>query len=427
MTHQRKTSIIGLGYVGLPVALAFAQVAPTIGFDINVRRITDLKLNKDITKEVSKAELQATSITFTSDINELKQADFHIVAVPTPINSENKPDLTLMCKASESVASILKPGDIVVYESTVYPGVTEEICLPILEKISGLKCGQDFSIGYSPERINPSDKTHTFTNITKVVSGYDTKTLKIISQVYGSVVSAGIHEAPSIRVAEAAKIIENTQRDVNIALMNELSMIFNKMDINTLDVLEAAGTKWNFLPFKPGLVGGHCIGVDPYYLAHKADEKGHNAALIKTSRSVNNQASHFVADKCIHLLQQANIPLIKAKVGILGLTFKENCNDIRNSKVIDIINDLQARNIEVVTFDPLADKEDLLRCYDVKMNELADFKGLDTLIIAVNHDEFYMKKQSFYQDMFDKTAIYLDLKGSLQSTLENENAIYWSM
>ncbi|HEX4911309.1 MAG TPA: nucleotide sugar dehydrogenase, partial [Permianibacter sp.] len=346
MPHSRKIAVIGLGYVGLPVAVAFGRSVETIGFDINAKRIAELKAGQDHTGEVTAAELAETRILYTDKIDEMRKADFFIVAVPTPVDDANIPDLTPMLKASVSVGKALKKGDIVVYESTVYPGATEEDCVPVLERESGLKCGVDFTVGYSPERINPGDKEHTFTKIKKVVSGQDAKTLDIVADVYSSVVTAGVYRAASIKVAEAAKVIENTQRDLNIALMNELAVIFHRMGIDTVDVLQAAGTKWNFLPFRPGLVGGHCIGVDPFYLTHKAEKLGYHPQVILAGRQINDDMGRFVAQETVKEMLKAGRPIHGARVAVLGLTFKEDCPDLRNSKVINIINELRSYGIE---------------------------------------------------------------------------------
>ena len=357
---SRKISVVGLGYVGLPVAVAFGKHGPVIGFDINENRLEELRAGQDRTNEVSATELGDTQIEFTSKPEVLAQADFHIVAVPTPIDDAHQPDLTPVVKASESVGTALKKGDIVVYESTVYPGVTEDICVPILERVSGLKCGPDFTVGYSPERINPGDKEHTFTKIKKVVSGQDAATLEIVADVYSSVVTAGVYKAASIKVAEAAKVIENTQRDLNIALMNELALIFDRMGIDTLDVLEAAGTKWNFLKFKPGLVGGHCIGVDPYYLTHKAEKLGYIPQVILAGRRINDSMGAFIAQQTIKQMIHAGHAIAGAVVTLLGLTFKENCPDLRNSRVIDIIRELEEFDVQVQVFDPVASSAEAL-------------------------------------------------------------------
>src|SRR4051812_43481800 len=350
-----RIAVVGLGYVGLPVALAFARKFPgTIGFDINVEKVNSLKAGVDRTGETSSEELKASKLQMTHDPAELRQATFFVVAVPTPVDVDNRPDLTPVVKASETVAKALKKGDVVVYESTVYPGVTEEVCGPILAKLSGLKQGVDFKLGYSPERINPGDKQHTLERITKVVSGEDEATLERVAAAYGAIVDAGIHRAPSIKVAEAAKVIENTQRDINIALMNELSMIFDRMGIRTADVLAAAGTKWNFLKFRPGLVGGHCIGVDPYYLTTKAQQLGYQPEVILAGRRVNDNMGRYVAQRLVKLLVNADIPVRSARVGILGLTFKEDVNDIRNSKVPGIATELREFGIQPMVHDPLA-------------------------------------------------------------------------
>jgi UDP-N-acetyl-D-glucosamine/UDP-N-acetyl-D-galactosamine dehydrogenase len=357
MSHNRIVSVIGLGYVGLPVAVAFGLHQKTIGFDINSQRIKELQSFHDRTGEVTAEELRTANILYTDAIEELRQADFHIVAVPTPVNEANQPDLTPMFKASETVGKALKLGDIVVYESTVYPGVTEDECVPILERVSGLVCGRDFTVGYSPERINPGDKEHTFTKIKKVVSGQDAQTLAIVAAVYESVVTAGVHRASSIKVAEAAKVIENTQRDLNIALMNELAYIFDRMEIDTTDVLEAAGTKWNFLKFRPGLVGGHCIGVDPYYLTHKAEKLGYIPQVILAGRRINDGVGKFIAQRTVKEMIHAGHNILGTTVTVFGLTFKEDCPDLRNSKVIDIIRELEDYGIKVQVHDPLADPQ----------------------------------------------------------------------
>jgi UDP-N-acetyl-D-galactosamine dehydrogenase len=349
---SETVSVIGLGYVGLPVAVAMSQKFPTIGFDINKKRIEELLTGVDRTNEISSEELTKSKIQFSSQLEDLKKATFHIVTVPTPIDNANRPDLTLIYRATEMVASILKKGDMVVYESTVYPGLTEEECLPILEKISGLKCGTDFDIGYSPERINPGDKNHTFSHIRKVVSGQDANALKRVAATYGAVVEAGVFEASSIKVAEAAKIIENVQRDLNIALINELALIFHRMSIDTQDVLAAAGTKWNFLPFQPGLVGGHCIGVDPYYLTHQAEKMGYIPQVILAGRRTNNEMGKYIAQNTLRNLINAGHKILGSVVTVLGVTFKENCPDIRNSKVVDIIRELTEFGVEVQVHDP---------------------------------------------------------------------------
>ncbi len=385
---ERIVSVVGLGYVGLPVAVAFGKIRKTVGFDINSTRITELKAGHDRTSEVEAVDLVSADILFTDKIEELKLANFHIVAVPTPVDNANQPDLSPMLRASETVGRALKSGDIVVYESTVYPGVTEDECVPILEAHSGLKCGVDFKVGYSPERINPGDKEHTFTKIKKVVSGQDAESLEIVAQVYGSVVTAGVHRASSIKVAEAAKVIENTQRDLNIALMNELSLIFDRMGIDTGDVLEAAGTKWNFLKFKPGLVGGHCIGVDPYYLTHKAEELGYIPQVILSGRRINDGMGKFIAQRTVKEMIRGGHDILGSTVTVLGLTFKENCPDLRNSKVIDIIRELQDYGIHVQVHDALADSAEAMHEYGVALTRFEALKPASAVVVAVSHAEY---------------------------------------
>jgi UDP-N-acetyl-D-galactosamine dehydrogenase len=374
-----------LGYVGLPVAVAFGARYRTIGFDIDGARIKALSEGHDRTGEISEELLAKTPIFFTDRIDDLKSADFYIVAVPTPINDANQPDLTPLRSATQMVSQALKPGDIVVYESTVYPGATEEVCVPILEKGSGLRCGPDFSVGYSPERINPADRTHTFTNILKVVSGQDEKTLEIVADVYGSVVTAGVHRAPSIRVAEAAKVIENIQRDLNIALMNELALIFDRMGIDTGDVLTASGTKWNFIPFRPGLVGGHCIGVDPYYLTYQAERLGYIPQVILAGRRINESVAGFVAQQTVKALIRMGHRVMGSRVTVLGLTFKEDCPDLRNSKVPNIIRALQDYGIQVQVHDPLAGPEEAAHEYGVTLTPWEELEPADAIVVAVAH------------------------------------------
>ena len=386
--HNRVISVVGLGYVGLPVAVAFGTKNYCIAFDINQNRIESLINNIDLTGEVSREELKNANILFTNNPDELKKSNFFIVAVPTPIDRANRPDLTPLENVSVTIGCILKHGDIVVYESTVYPGVTEEFCVPILEKKSGLKCGRDFTVGYSPERINPSDKTRRFTDIIKVISGQDKETLDIIDNVYSSVVKAGVHRVSNIKIAEAAKVIENTQRDLNIALMNELAVIFDRMNIDTTEVLQAAGTKWNFLPFRPGFVGGHCIGVDPYYLTYKAELMGYIPQIILAGRRINDNMSRFVARKGIKLLIQNNHNMINVKANILGVTFKENCPDIRNSKVIDMINELLDFRVEVSIYDSVVNKDEAKSQFNITLNEWDNLPVAELLIVAVGHNEF---------------------------------------
>ncbi|MCZ3351399.1 Vi polysaccharide biosynthesis UDP-N-acetylglucosamine C-6 dehydrogenase TviB [Acinetobacter baumannii] len=384
-----RIAIIGLGYVGLPLAVEFGKKGPVIGFDINQNRIDELKRGKDHTLEVSPEELQkAEQLSFSANLDDLKTSNFFIVTVPTPVDQVNRPDLTPLKKASETVGQALKKGDIVVYESTVYPGATEEVCIPILEKVSGLKFNQDFFAGYSPERINPGDKVNTLTKIKKITSGSTPEVANTVDAVYASIITAGTHKASSIKVAEAAKVIENTQRDLNIALVNELSVIFDRIGIDTLDVLEAAGSKWNFLPFRPGLVGGHCIGVDPYYLTHKAEEVGYHPQVILAGRRINDNMARYVARNTIKLMLQNGIDVPRSKVGVLGVTFKENCPDIRNSKVADLIKELEFWGAQVVVADPWADAEEVKHEYGVELGTVNAQNPVDSLIVAVGHSEF---------------------------------------
>lgn len=385
---NKKIAVVGLGYVGLPVAVAFGKNHSVVGFDIKSNRIAELKAGKDSTEEVEPADLVEANILFTDKIDDLRAANFFIVAVPTPVDSGNKPDLSPLIGASKSVGRALKKGDIVVYESTVYPGATEEDCVPVLERESGLKYGVDFTVGYSPERINPGDKEHTFTKIKKIVAGSDVATLETVAQVYGSVVTAGVHRASSIKVAEAAKVIENSQRDLNIAFMNELSVIFKRMDIDTQEVLDAAGSKWNFMPFKPGLVGGHCIGVDPYYLTHKAEQLGYIPQVILAGRRINDNMGRFVAKSTIKLMVSKGIDVARSRIGVLGITFKENCPDIRNSKVIDIIRELQEYGVNVVVADPHAASTEVEHEYGLTLGKIDAENQVDALIVAVAHREF---------------------------------------
>lgn len=389
---KNKICIVGLGYVGLPLAVEFGQKHPTIGFDITKQRIDELAKGHDRTLEISDQYLtdvvQNYQLTFTTNIQETEDCNIFIVTVPTPIDKNKRPDLTPLIKASESIGSVLKVGDIVIYESTVYPGATEEDCVPVLEKISGLTFNKDFFCGYSPERINPGDKEHTVTKILKVTSGSTPEIAKIVDDLYKSVITAGTHLAPSIKVAEAAKVIENSQRDINIAFVNELAMIFNKLNIDTEAVLDAAGTKWNFLPFKPGLVGGHCIGVDPYYLTHKAQEIGYNPEIILAGRRINDGMGSYVGQQIIKLMIKKEISISKSKVLVLGITFKENCPDIRNSRVVDVIQELNEYGIQLDVYDPWADKIEVEKEYNVPLIDNLDLNGYDTFVLAVAHDEF---------------------------------------
>jgi UDP-N-acetyl-D-galactosamine dehydrogenase len=434
LNQKSCISVIGLGYVGLPLAISFARKISVIGFDISESKIEGYKKGDDVTCEVGTEELLKTKVKFTSNEEDLKQSYFHIVAVPTPINEDKTPDLRPIIGASITVGRNLNKGSIVVFESTVYPGVTEDICVPILERESGLKCGIDFKVGYSPERINPGDKVHRFETITKVVSGMDEESLDTIAKVYELVVEAGVYRAQSIKVAEAAKVIENSQRDINIAFMNELSIIFNKMDIDTNAVLAAAGTKWNFLKFSPGLVGGHCIGVDPYYLTYKAEELGYHSQIILAGRRINDNMGKYVAENTIKKLIQANKNIQESRVLVLGFTFKENCPDSRNTKVIDIINELLEYKVEVVVVDPIADKNEVKHEYGLQLKELSDVGDVDAIIIAVSHEDFkkikpvdlirYYKKTNTTKDL----NVLIDVKGTLtKDEVDKENMIYWRL
>ena len=416
---KKVISIIGLGYVGLPLAVAFAKKYKVIGFDINNERIKELKEGYDRTLEVSKEDLEEVkeNIKYTSNLEDLKEASIHIITVPTPIDKHKNPDLTPLIMASRSVGRILKKGDIVIYESTVYPGCTEEVCVPELERESGLKFNKDFFVGYSPERINPGDKEHTVTKIKKVTSGSTPEVAKEIDELYKSIIEAGTHLAPSIKVAEAAKVIENSQRDINIAFVNELALIFDKVGIDTLDVLEAAGTKWNFLKFKPGLVGGHCIGVDPYYLAYKAKEIGYHPEIILAGRRTNDNMGIFVANKVVKLMIREGHAIKGSKVLILGITFKENCPDIRNSRVIDVIKELQEFGVEIDVYDPWADREEVKREYGIELMESGklEMENYDGIILAVAHKEFKDLEKEL-KNKRENQVIY-DIKGFFDKSL----------
>ena len=421
-------SVVGLGYVGLPVAVAFGKVRRTIGFDINSKRIEELKAGNDKNKEVSAEDLKAANITYTSESETLKSASFHIVAVPTPVDKANQPDLTLVLRASETVGKALKKGDIVVYESTVYPGATEEECAPVLEKASGLKCGVDFKIGYSPERINPGDKEHSFTRITKVVSGQDAESLEIIAQVYGTVLTAGVHRAPSIKVAEAAQVRENTQRDINIALMNELALIFDRLDIDTEAVLAAAGTKWNFLKFKPGLVGGHCIGVDPYYLTHKAETVGYIPQVILSGRRINDSMGKFIAQRAVKEMIRVGHSIKGCTITVLGLTFKENCPDLRNSKVIDIIRELEDYGINIQVCDPEADPADAAHEYGITLTPFDKLKPASAVILAVAHQSFREMAVADILKLMNEKPVLIDVKSIFNAaTLRKSGVTTWRL
>ena len=425
---SRKIAVIGLGYVGLPVALAFGKKFPgTVGFDINGQRVRELQSGHDVTREVSADELKSAKIVFSADESALKDCDFFVVAVPTPIDDDKRPDLHALTSASKTVGRAIKKGGIVVYESTVYPGVTEDICGPILEQTSGLKCGTEFTLGYSPERINPGDQEHTLENVIKVVSGQDEKTLEIISEVYGSVVKAGVYRAPSIKVAEAAKVIENTQRDLNIALMNELAIIFDRMSISTKDVLDAAGTKWNFLRFSPGLVGGHCIGVDPYYLTTKAEQLGYRPQVILAGRRINDGMGQFIAQRAVKFMVNCGFVMKGARVGILGITFKENVPDIRNSRVPSIISELREFGVEVLVHDPLAEAEEVRHEYGLELTPWNDFKKLDSVILAVSHQEFSKRSVSELCSVLKPNGVFIDVKSAIQPEAVPDGITYWRL
>ena len=427
--NARKIAVVGLGYVGLPIAVEFGKQVPVIGFDINKIKVDELRKGIDRTGEVSEGDLKTTQVQFTSEPVDLKSADFIIVAVPTPINESLQPDLKALRMCSEMIGANLSPGSIVVYESTVYPGVTEEVCLPILEKKSGLKAGVDFKVGYSPERINPGDKEHTLTKIVKVVSAQDTESLEIVAETYGMVVKAGIHRAPSIKVAEAAKVIENTQRDLNIALMNELALIFHRLDIDTKAVLDAAGTKWNFLRFSPGLVGGHCIGVDPYYLTAKAESVGYHPQVILSGRRINNGMGKFVAEQSMKLLSQLSRPANELTVGVLGLTFKENVPDLRNSKVPDIIRELREYGVKVLVHDPLAEHEEAVAEYGIHLAEWKQLKDLDGLVLAVAHREYVeMNVAELLKPLrTQNNGVLIDVKSVLDPARIPRSLKYWRL
>ena len=421
---EAKIALIGLGYVGLPIALAFAKHASVIGFDINAERVEMMKNGEDPSKELDASDFANSDIEFTTSIEVLKAARFFIVAVPTPIDEHKRPDLTPLISASTTIGKVLKKGDIVVYESTVYPGCTEEDCIPILEKESGLKFMEDFKVGYSPERINPGDANHTLKKVVKIVAACDKGTLDTIAKVYGMVVEAGLHRAPTIKVAEAAKCIENTQRDVNIALMNELSIIFNKMDINTYDVLEAAGSKWNFLKFSPGLVGGHCIGVDPYYLTYKAEGYGYHAQVINSGRYVNDSMGFYIAKQTVKLIIAAGKHISESKVLIMGATFKEDVSDIRNSKVADIIRELKSFAVTVDIVDPVASSEELQDEYGFGLLEQPGAK-YDAVIVAVNHAQYHDLEEDYYKSILTDKGILVDIKGIYKDKIKDLQ--YWSL
>ncbi len=431
LSGEEKLSLVGLGYVGMPIAVAFARKIKVVGFDLNEQKINLYKSGVDPTNEVGNDVIRDTKVEFTADPGKLREAKFHIVAVPTPVNDDHTPDLSPVEGASRILGQNLTKGSVVVFESTVYPGVTEDICVPILEKESGLVCGVDFKIGYSPERINPGDKVHRLETIVKIVSGMDEETLETIARVYGLVVEAGVYRAQSIKVAEAAKVIENSQRDINIAFMNELSIIFNRMGIDTRSVLEAAGTKWNFLKFYPGLVGGHCIGVDPYYLTYKAEELGYHSQIILSGRRINDDMGRYVAESMVKNLIKADIHVKGARVAILGFTFKENCPDTRNTKVIDIYRELGEYGIRPIVVDPAADAQEAERLYGITFEGMEAVKDMDAVIVAVAHTQFLSlnkdKISSFYHPAHEK-KVFMDIKGLYdRNEYLTDDYIYWRL
>ncbi|MDM0546287.1 nucleotide sugar dehydrogenase [Clostridium perfringens] len=434
--REEKISVVGLGYVGMPIAVSFAKKIDVIGFDINKEKVKQYINGIDATKEVGDDEIRKSTVDFTYDENKLRECKFHIVAVPTPINNDKTPNLKPVIGSSEIVGRNLSKGSIVVYESTVYPGVTEEVCIPVLERESGLKCGQDFFVGYSPERINPGDKVHRLETIVKIVSGMNEETLETIAKVYELIIEAGVHRAESIRVAEAAKVIENSQRDINIAFMNELSIIFNKMGIDTKSVLEAAGTKWNFLNFMPGLVGGHCIGVDPYYLTYKAEEMGYHSQIILSGRRINDDMGKYVAESTVKNLIKANKQIKGARVGILGFTFKENCPDTRNSKVIDIVKELEEYGVETIITDPIANIEEVKEEYGLELHNIQEVNSLDGIILAVPHREYKSINTDYLDKLFkcnsiledNSEKVIVDVKGILnRKDIEEKGYLYWRL
>lgn len=426
-----KISVIGLGYVGMPIAIEFAKKYEVIGFDIDQDKVNQYRSGIDVTGELGNDVIQNTMCHFTSDASQLQKANFHVISVPTPINTDKTPNLTPIISATKSVANNLQKGSYIVYESTVYPGTTEEICIPILEQESGLTFGKDFKVGYSPERINPGDKENTVTSIIKVVSGSDEEALETISNVYESIIEAGVHKAESIKVAEASKVVENTQRDINIAFMNELSMIFNEMKIDTKSVLEASGTKWNFLNFSPGLVGGHCIGVDPYYFIYKAEQLGYYSQIILSGRKINDGMGKYVAQNIVKQLIKENQPVKGATVGILGLAFKENCEDVRNTKVIDIINELEEYGVEIKLHDPIVNKEVVRKEYGLNLVDQNDLDGLNALVLAVPHNIFKEKPYSIEQLQVlytEGSKLFFDIRNQYsREQCESLGYSYWSL
>lgn len=442
LKRNARLSVVGLGYVGMPLAIAFSKKLDVVGFDINKAKVKKYLEGIDVTNEVGNDAIENSSVEFTYDEAKLKKCKFHIVAVPTPTNEDKTPDLRPVIGASEVVGRNLTKGSIVVFESTVYPGVTEEVCVPILEKESGLKCGQDFKIGYSPERINPGDKVHRLENIVKIVSGMDEDTLEMVANIYELIIEAGVYRAESIKVAEAAKLIENCQRDVNISFVNELAIIFNKMGINTNAVLDAAGSKWNFVRLKPGLVGGHCIGVDPYYLIHRAKEFGIKSKIIASGREINDGMAKFIAESTVKSLIKANKRVRGAKVAVLGITFKENCPDIRNTKVIDLIKELRDYEIDVIVSDPVADHEELMNEYGLNLTDIKVINNVDGIVLAVSHNEYLNMSIEEYKKLYssknqlDEVAatinimeknVLIDVKGILDRKKLSDDILYWSV
>lgn len=424
LNKEYKLALIGLGYVGLPIALAFAKHIEVIGFDINEKRVAMMKEGIDPSNELEPSAFENCAIEFTTSLDTLREARFFVVAVPTPVDKHNVPDLTPVIKASETIGKVIKKGDYVVFESTVYPGCTEEDCLPVIDRISGLKAGVDYNFGYSPERINPGDKVHTLENVIKVVSGGNAESLEEIAKTYELVVKAGVHRASSVKVAEAAKIIENTQRDLNIALMNELSIIFDKLDINTYEVLEAAGTKWNFLKFFPGLVGGHCIGVDPYYLTYKSAQLGYTSRVILAGRIINDEMAAYVAKKTIQGIIKSGVNVTEAKVLVMGCTFKEDVSDIRNSKVADVVKELKAYHVQVDVVDPHADSEELEHEYGFGL-QASPGKGYNAIVVAVNHQDYAAYDDAYFKEIAAPNAILVDVKGTYRNKINELQ--YWSL
>lgn len=426
---QDRIAVIGLGYVGMPLAYEFAKKVRTTGFDLNRRKLEQYRKGIDVTNEIGNGRLADSPLVFTSEERELRDASFYVVAVPTPIDSSKRPDLGAVIHASRIVGRNLSRGAIVVYESTVYPGVTEEICVPVLEEESGMKCGEDFKVGYSPERINPGDKVHTVTRIRKIVSGCDEEALEEIAKIYGIIVEAGVFRAESIKVAEAAKVIENAQRDINIAFMNELSIIFHKLGIDTKAVLEAAATKWNFLDFRPGLVGGHCIGVDPYYLSYRSELTGYHPQIILSGRRINDEMGKYVAENTVKQIIHAGKPVLNAKVLVMGMTFKENVADIRNSRVIDIINELREYGVRVAVSDPVADSGETWHEYGIRMEEYAQVQGVDAIVIAVSHREYEgISLEDLKEKYADQKRILIDVRGIYERHHARESGfLYWSL